>query len=120
VRLWDLTLGVEAHRFDAHAHRVLSVAWSPDGTLLASGSADNTIRLWDIATGRCRAILGLLAEGWAAFTPDGRYKLGGLPAGGFWHTIALCRFEPGELDSWVPGLRMGDEEALGGEERKRT
>ncbi len=113
VRLWDLTLGVEAQRFDAHVHRVLSVAWSPDGKLLASGSADNTIRLWDVATGRCRAILGLLSEGWAAFTPDGRYKLGGLPAGGFWHTIALCRFEPGELDPWVPGLRMEDEEGLG-------
>ncbi|HEX3526887.1 MAG TPA: pentapeptide repeat-containing protein [Thermoanaerobaculia bacterium] len=113
VRLWDLTMGIEAHRFDAHAHRVLSLAWSPDGTLLASGSADNTIRLWDIATGRCRAVLGLLAEGWAAFTPDGRYKLGGLPAGGFWHTIGLCRFEPGELDPWAPGLRMEDEEGLG-------
>jgi WD40 repeat protein len=114
VRLWDLTLGVEAQRFDAHVHRVLSLAWSPDGTLLASGSADNTIRLWDVATGRCRAILGLLAEGWAAFTPDGRYKLGGLPAGGFWHTIGLCRFEPGELDPWAPGLRMEEDEAITG------
>ena len=120
VRLWDLALGVEAQRFDAHVHRVLSVAWSPDGTLLASGSADNTIRLWDVATGRCRVTLGLLSEGWAAFTPDGRYKLGGLPAGGFWHTIGLCRFEPGELDPWAPGLRMEEEEAIGGEEKTRT
>jgi len=112
VRLWDLTVGQEKHRFDEHSHRVLSVAWNPQGTLLASGSADNTIRLWDVASGRCLAILGLLAEGWVAFTPDGRYKLGGLPAGGFWHTIALCRFEPGELDPWVPELRMADDEIL--------
>jgi WD40 repeat protein len=29
---------------------VTSVAFSPDGTKLASGSHDNTVRLWDAAT----------------------------------------------------------------------
>ena len=32
-----------------HRDRVLSVAFSPDGQTLASGSADNTIILWDVA-----------------------------------------------------------------------
>jgi len=40
---------------------------------------------------------------------DGRYKFGGMPAGGFWHVINLCRFEIGELDEWVPGLRLPEE-----------
>ena len=31
---------------------VASVAFSPDGTRIASGSADNTVRLWDAATGQ--------------------------------------------------------------------
>ena len=32
--------------------RFCSVLFSPDGTQLASGSNDNTIRLWDLATGQ--------------------------------------------------------------------
>jgi hypothetical protein len=27
----------------------------------------------------------------------------------FWHAANLCRFEIGELDEWVPGLRLADD-----------
>ena len=36
-----------------HTQRIGRIAWSPDGRLLASPSADQTIRLWDVETGEC-------------------------------------------------------------------
>ena len=55
-----------------------------------------------MVTGTLLAILYPTAEGWAAFTPEGRYKFDGNLAGGFWYALGLCRFEPGELDDFLP------------------
>jgi hypothetical protein len=53
-------------------------------------------------------------EGWAdARDADGYHCSGGVIAGGFWHVIGLCRFEPGELDPYLPSpLRVPDGEPL--------
>jgi hypothetical protein len=44
--------GRPIHSFDGHRNRVWSVAFSPDGKTLASGSWDRTIKLWDVSGGR--------------------------------------------------------------------
>jgi hypothetical protein len=40
---------VEVARLPGHTSYVWSLAWSPDGSTLASGSGDFTVRLWDTA-----------------------------------------------------------------------
>lgn len=47
----------ENRRLLGHAGAVTSMAVSSDGTMLASGSADRSVRLWDLEDGRERAML---------------------------------------------------------------
>jgi predicted NACHT family NTPase len=61
-----------------HTDWVTSVAFSPDGRLLASGSFDKTIELWEVATGSEVDTLG--PTGYVvsvAFSPDGRLLASG-------------------------------------------
>ena len=48
IRLWDVATGEETTTFWGHPTDVQSLAFSPDNTLLASGSHDCTILLWDV------------------------------------------------------------------------
>jgi WD40 repeat protein len=49
VRLWDVERGVCQNTLVKHSEPVYSVAFSPDGRLLATGSFDKAIYIWDIA-----------------------------------------------------------------------
>jgi WD40 repeat protein len=115
IRIWDPRTGALEHTLTGHTGRVLSVAFRPSGGQLASGSADGTVRLWSAASGREPARMTLLGlpEGWAAFTPDGRYKGEGEVASQFWHVVGMCRFEIGELDAHLAEVvRVPPEELL--------
>ena len=71
VRLWDVT---DASRprldttYSGHVADVPSLAFSPDGTYIASGGNDTTIRLWDV--GLDRAIARLCARSPRPMTPE--------------------------------------------------
>ncbi len=48
IRLWKVATGENIHTFWGHTSDVQSLAFSPNGTLLASGGFDGTILLWDV------------------------------------------------------------------------
>jgi WD40 repeat protein len=75
VKLWDVTKQVPVARtLDGHTRGVLAIAFTPDGSGLATGGLDETIRLWDVQTGRQRLALGGLSNcaQALAFSRDGR------------------------------------------------
>lgn len=49
VRVWNVQTGQQLERLKGHKDSVYSVAFSPDGKTLVSGSLDRTLRLWDVS-----------------------------------------------------------------------
>jgi WD40 repeat protein/serine/threonine protein kinase len=95
ITLTDVSRVTELQTLVGHTGVVYSVAWSPDGRYLATGSHDNTVRLWEAATGQhMRTLAGhtayILSVAWS---PDGRY----LVSGSADKTISVWEVESGQL-----------------------
>ncbi|CAD8141537.1 unnamed protein product [Paramecium octaurelia] len=65
--------GQQKAKLDGHSSTVFSISYSPDGTTLASGSFDTSIRLWDVKTGQLKAKLDGHSNTVSSvnFSPDG-------------------------------------------------
>ncbi len=83
IILIDPTTGEQIRRFGSNfsssngrpmTHEITSVSFSPDGAILASGNGDNSIKLWDVNSGR--ELRTLEGHTWSvlsvAFNPDGK------------------------------------------------
>ncbi len=95
VRLFQLADGKALKSFKGG----LSIAFSPDGTLLAGGAADKTIKVWTIPEGEVLlTIKDRPDEVWAvAFSPDGKFLVAGYADG----TIEIFLASDGTLlKSW--------------------
>jgi len=87
VKLWDAQTEQELATLKGHDATVYSVAFSPNGRMLASGSMDDTVKLWDARTKRELATLKGHGH-WVrsvAFSPDGKT----LASGSYDNTVKL-------------------------------
>jgi WD40 repeat protein len=90
VRLWDAATGKEVRRIrnpaipdpnagDYDTVSIVTLAFSPDGLMLASGSYDTTVRLWAVGTGKeVRCLRGHTGSVFAVrFSEDGKILASG-------------------------------------------
>jgi WD40 repeat protein len=79
VRVWRVSSGELVSTFTGHSDAVTSVAFSPDGKWIISGSEDTTVKLWDAANGRLLRTLAGHSDAVTsvAFSPDGKWIVSG-------------------------------------------
>ncbi len=101
IRLYDFPSGKLVSLLKGHTNAVTSLAFSPDGRLLLSGSGDKNAILWDISQKRqLHTLHGHTDRLYAvAFTPDSKRVVTGSDD----HTLRLWRARDGGLIATLKG-----------------
>jgi len=87
LRLFDVATGELLFRLEGHEFGP-DVAFNPNGEVLASSSWDETVRLWDVETGKALAILDVPHVANFAFNPDGTLLATGGDVVRLWGVLA--------------------------------
>lgn len=91
MQLRRIPEGTLVRTINAHPNDTYSVDFTPDGALLLTAGADNTVRLWRVADGSLQAVVG--SGHLARFSPDG--TLLAISTGN--HSTEIRRFADGAL-----------------------
>ncbi len=86
VQIWNAVDGGHVFTYRGHTETVWALAWSPDGTHIASGGADQLVQVWNASTGHhffsytghTSVVIGV------AWSPDGTR----IASGGSWDNTA--------------------------------
>ncbi|KAE8382839.1 eukaryotic translation initiation factor 3 subunit I [Aspergillus bertholletiae] len=110
VCAWWSANGERLGTYTGHQGAIWTVDVSPNTILLATGSADNTVRLWNVKTGECVKVWDFpTAVKRVEFTPDGSRLLAVTEKRmGFLGTIAVLdiNYENLETQAEEPSLRI--------------
>lgn len=93
AKVWDISRCLVYHTLIGHNAAIFAVDMNEDGTLIITGSADRSIRLWELASGKCIKVI------WASQTTSimaVSYSKGFI-ACSYGETICLYRVETGRL-----------------------
>ncbi len=83
VQLWNWTQGNLLRKLESDGFRIVALAFSPDGKLLASGS-QGTARIWEVESGRPLGVLSFDDDCYVesvSFSADGRLLVGASSGG---------------------------------------
>ena len=106
ITLWDIATQQSTNELFGHTDGVYSISFSPNGSILASGSGDNMINLWDAVTGELIMSLGNLSTVLSVlFSPDGMTLIARLSDGtiNFWDISGeLMPYSPADIVLNIP------------------
>ncbi len=78
TKVWDIASRTIQNQFTGHAQDIYSLDFARNGRLIASGSGDRTVRLWDIETNQ-QVLFFEIEDGvtTVAISPDNRFVAAG-------------------------------------------